>query len=80
MKKRLRKKIFKRDILPNIEAVDKSIPRKDVENIVMKNIKVFEDILNNTEKYKKETQELIEQMFLYKWHEKNLKELNLKKS
>lgn len=38
----------------------------------MKNIKVFEDILNNTEKYKKETQELIEQMFLYKWHEKNL--------
>ena len=80
MKKRLRKKIFKRDILPNIEAVDKSIPRKDVENIVMKNIKVFEDILNNTEKYKKETQELIKQMFLYKWHEKNLKELNLKKS
>jgi hypothetical protein len=53
MKKRLRKKIFKRDILPNIEAVDRSIPRKDVENIVMKNIKVFEDILNNTEKYKK---------------------------
>lgn len=80
MKKRLRKKIFKRDILPNIEAVDKSIPRKDVENIVMKNIKVFEDILNNTEKYKKETQELIEQMFLYKWHEKNLKELTLKKN
>ena len=75
MKKRLRKKIFKRDILPNIEAVDKSIPRKDVENIVMKNIKVFEDILNNTEKYKKETQELIEQMFLYKWHE-NEKNLN----
>jgi hypothetical protein len=76
MKKRLRKKIFKRDILPNIEAVDKSIPRKDVENIVMKNIKVFEDILNNTEKYKKkETQELIEQMFLYKWH-KNEKNLN----
>lgn len=69
MKKRLRKKIFKRDILPNIEAVDRSIPRKDVENIVMKNIKIFEDILNNTEKYKKETQELIEQMFLYKWHE-----------
>ena len=67
MKKRLRKKIFKRDILPNIEAVDKSIPRKDVENIVMKNIKVFEDILNNTEKYKKETQELIEHL----WHEKN---------
>lgn len=75
MKKRLRKKIFKRDILPNIEAVDKSIPRKDVETIVMKNIKVFEDILNNTEKYKKETQELIEQMFLYKWHE-NEKNLN----
>lgn len=75
MKKRLRKKIFKRDILPNIEAVDKSIPRKDVENIVMKNIKVFEDILNNTEKYKKETQELIEQIFLYKWHE-NEKNLN----
>lgn len=75
MKKRLRKKIFKRDILPNIEAVDKSIPRKDVENIVMKNIKVFEDILNNTEKYKKETQELIEQMFLFKWHE-NEKNLN----
>ena len=69
MKKRLRKKIFKRDILPNIEAVDRSIPRKDVENIVMKNIKIFEDILNNTEKYKKETQELIEQTFLYKWHE-----------
>jgi hypothetical protein len=66
--------------LPNIEAVDKSIPRKDVETIVMKNIKIFEDILNNTEKYKKETQELIEEMFLYKWHEKNLKELNLKKS
>ena len=63
MKKRLRKKIFKRDILPNIEAVDRSIPRKDVETIVMKNIKIFEDILNNTEKYKKETQELIEQMF-----------------
>lgn len=61
--------------MPNIEAVDKSIPRKDVENIVMKNIKVFEDILNNTEKYKKETQELIEQMFLYKWHE-NEKNLN----
>lgn len=59
----------------NIEAVDRSIPHKDVENIVMKNIKIFEDILNNTEKYKKETQELIEQMFLYKWHEneKNLK-------
>jgi hypothetical protein len=75
MKKRLRKKIFKRDILPNIEAVDRSIPRKDVETIVMKNIKVFEDILNNTEKYKKETQELIEQMFLYKWHE-NEKNLN----
>lgn len=75
MKKRLRKKIFKRDILPNIEAVDRSIPRKDVENIVMKNIKIFEDILNNTEKYKKETQELIEQMFLYKWHE-NEKNLN----
>ena len=72
MKKRLRKKIFKRDILPNIEAVDQSIPRKDVENIVMKNIKIFEDILNNTEKYKKETQELIEHMCLYKWHEKNL--------
>jgi hypothetical protein len=65
MKKRLRKKIFKRDILPNIEAVDRTIPRKDVEAIVMKNIKIFEDILNNTEKYKKETQELIEQMFLY---------------
>ena len=75
MKKRLRKKIFKRDILPNIEAVDRSIPRKDVENIVMKNIEIFEDILNNTEKYKKETQELIEQMFLYKWHE-NEKNLN----
>lgn len=75
MKKRLRKKIFKRDILPNIEAVDRSIPRKDVEAIVMKNIKIFEDILNNTEKYKKETQELIEQMFLYKWHE-NEKNLN----
>jgi hypothetical protein len=75
MKKRLRKKIFKRDILPNIEAVDRSIPRKDVETIVMKNIKIFEDILNNTEKYKKETQELIEQMFLYKWHE-NEKNLN----
>ena len=75
MKKRLRKKIFKRDIRPNIEAVDRSIPRKDVENIVMKNIKIFEDILNNTEKYKKETQELIEQMFLYKWHE-NEKNLN----
>jgi hypothetical protein len=75
MKKRLRKKIFKRDILPNIEAVDRSIPRKDVETIVMKNIKIFEDILNNTEKYKKETQELIEQMFLYKWHEKE-KNLN----
>ena len=73
MKKRLRKKIFKRDILPNIEAVDKSIPRKDVENIVMKNIKVFEDILNNTEKYKKETQELIEHIFLYKWHENEKK-------
>ena len=73
MKKRLRKKIFKRDILPNIEAVDRSIPRKDVENIVMKNIKIFEDILNNTEKYKKETQELIEQMFLYKWHENEKK-------
>ena len=72
MKKCLRKKIFKRDILPNIVAVDRSIPRKDVENIVMKNIKIFEDILNNTEKYKKETQELIEHMFLYKWHEKNL--------
>jgi len=67
MKKRLRKKIFKRDILPNIEAVDKSIPRKDVENIVIKNFKIFEDILNNTEKYKKETQELIEHL----WHEKN---------
>ena len=80
MKKRLRKKIFKRDILPNIETVDKSISRKDVENIVMKNIKVFEDILNNTEKYKKETQELIEQMFLYKWHEKNLNCHNLKKN
>ena len=40
MKKRLRKKIFKRDILPNIEAVDQSSPRKDVENIVMKNIKI----------------------------------------
>lgn len=75
MKKRLRKKIFKRDILPNIEAVDRSIPRKDVEAIVMKNIKIFEDILNNTEKYKKETQELIEQTFLYKWHEKE-KNLN----
>lgn len=75
MKKRLRKKIFKRDILPNIEAVDRTIPRKDVEAIVMKNIKIFEDILNNTEKYKKETQELIEQMFLYKWHE-NEKNLN----
>jgi hypothetical protein len=75
MKKRLRKKIFKRDILPNIEAIDRSIPRKDVETIVMKNIKIFEDILNNTEKYKKETQELIEQMFLYKWHE-NEKNLN----
>lgn len=75
MKKRLRKKIFKRDILPNIEAVDRSIPRKDVESIVMKNIKIFEDILNNTEKYKKEAQELIEQMFLYKWH-KNEKNLN----
>ena len=75
MKKRLRKKIFKRDILPNIEVVDRSIPRKDVETIVMKNIKIFEDILNNTEKYKKETQELIEQMFLYKWHE-NEKNLN----
>ena len=75
MKKRLRKKIFKRDILPNIEAVDRSIPRKDVENIVMKNIKIFEDILNNTEKYEKETQELIEQVFLYKWHE-NEKNLN----
>lgn len=58
--------------MPNIEAVDKSIPRKDVEKIVIKNIRVFEDILNNTEKYKKETQELIEQMFLYQWHEKNL--------
>ena len=67
MKKRLRKKIFKRDIMPNIEAVDRSIPRKDVETIVMKNIKVFEDILNNTEKYKKETQELIERL----WPEKN---------
>ena len=75
MKKRLRKKIFKRDILPNIEAVDKSIPRKDVENIVMKNIKIFEDILNDPEKHIKETQELIEQMFLYKWHE-NEKSLN----
>ena len=75
MKKRLRKKIFKRDILPNIEAVDRSIPRKDVETIVMKNIKIFEDILNNTEKYKKETQELIDEMFLYKWH-KNEKNLN----
>ena len=75
MKKRLRKKIFKRDILPNIEAVDRSIPRKDVESIVMKNIKIFEDILNNTEKYKKETQELIEEMFLYKW-KKNKKNLN----
>lgn len=80
MKKRLRKKIFKRDILPNIAAVDKTIPRKDVENIVMKNIKVFEDILNNTEKYKKETQEVIEQMFLYKWHEKNLNHHNSKKN
>jgi hypothetical protein len=75
MKKRLRKKIFKRDILPNIEAIDRSIPRKDVETIVMKNIKIFEDILNNTEKYEKETQELIDQVFLYKWHE-NEKNLN----
>lgn len=63
MKKRLKKKLFKRDILPNIEAVDKSIPRKDVEKIVMKNIKIFEDILNNPEKHEKETQELIEQIF-----------------
>jgi hypothetical protein len=61
--------------LPNIEAIDRSIPRKDVETIVMKNIKIFEDILNNTEKYEKETQELIDQVFLYKWHE-NEKNLN----
>lgn len=80
MKKRLKKKIFKRDILPNIEAVNKSIPRKDVENIVMKNIKVFEDILNNIEKYKEETKKVIEEMFLYKWHEKNLNHHNLKKN
>lgn len=63
MKKRLKKKIFKRDILPNIKAVDESIPRKDIEKIVMKNIKIFEDILNNPEKHEKETQELIEQIF-----------------
>lgn len=80
MKKRLRKKIFKRDLLPNIEAVDKSIPRKDVEKIVMKNIKVFEDILNNIEKYKEETQKVIEQMFWYQWVEKKLNHHSLKKN
>lgn len=74
MKKRLRKKIFKRDILPNIEAVDKSIPRKDVEKKVMKNI------FNNTEKYKKETQKVIDQRILYQWHEKILNHHNLKKN
>ena len=53
--------------MPNIEVIDESIPRKDVENIVIKNFKVFEDILKNPEKYKKETEELIEHL----WPEKN---------